>query len=69
MSYCQFENTRQDLQQCFAAIDNGDHLSDRELLQAKKMFEDIQGLFVDLGIDSVDEIVEVMNEILEEMNG
>ncbi|QST02810.1 hypothetical protein IMZ31_19870 (plasmid) [Pontibacillus sp. ALD_SL1] len=41
MSYCRFENTKRDVEDCLDAVRDGDIASQHELEKAKGMFEDI----------------------------
>ena len=39
MSYCRFENTSADLEDCCAALENGEGMSDREWIKAQYLKE------------------------------
>lgn len=39
MSYCRFENTLSDLEDCRDALDKGDSLSEREVRKAKALID------------------------------
>lgn len=55
MSYCRFQNTRKDLDDCIDAIQNGEELSYDEARAGKWMFDDFLDLCRHLGfIDSYD---------------
>lgn len=67
MSYCQFENTKQDMMQCLFAFGEGQKTSERECECAEYMFEQILGTMMDLGI--IDEYDgDLLHEYCQEMN-
>ena len=52
MSYCRFENTAGDVDDCIEALQEGESLSESELAAAKEMFTSIVDYMVDeVGID------------------
>lgn len=58
MSYCRFENTLSDLEDCRDALDRGDSLSEREVGKAKALIalcREIVGNYDDDYVDSLKE--------------
>ena len=67
MSYCRFNNTLIDLEDCFDAIERGlDDTSDSELRKCKRMLQRIADFFEDNGVD-IDR--DAFNEWIEEIDG
>ena len=66
MSYCRFQNTRRDLQDCIDALDNYEELSMEEFKACKHMLEDIFDFFARCGIvdyKNMDELKDFINSI------
>lgn len=51
MSYCRFHNTRLDMSECLEALNNGDAMSDEELLACKDMFSEIYEFLSSEGVE------------------
>lgn len=78
MSYCRFENTLGDLQECLNAIDDRDISSDREKTKAKKLLKImaeylVNGLIdvdenneINIDYDAIDELIEECGEVEED---
>ena len=65
MSYCRFNNTLIDLEDCFDAIENDlDDTSEEELRKCKRMLQRIADFFEDNGVD-IDR--DAFNEWIEEI--
>lgn len=50
MSYCRFNNTKMDLEDCFDALREGATLSNEEFRKCKQMFKNIIDFLEDEGI-------------------
>lgn len=64
MSYCRFNNTKMDLDDCLEALRNGEELSENEFRKCKQMFRNFFDFLYDEGI--VDEEIDEINERLED---
>lgn len=68
MSYCRFQNTRQDLDECIEAIRDGDEISREESRAGKRMFQSFLGLCQDYGIIEdfdVEAVFDLFNGMIE----
>jgi hypothetical protein len=72
MSYCRFENTLNDLRECFEALQNRDIESVREKKKARALLEEMAEFLVNEDLINTDEYDEVninyegMDELIEE---
>ena len=64
MSYCQFENTNRDLQECLKALEKRDVSSNSERRSAHRMLKSVckflagEGIIEDYDISVIDDIIE-----------
>jgi hypothetical protein len=58
MSYCRFENTLSDLEDCRDALDRGDSLSEREAKKAKALIDLCREIADNYDDDYVDSLKE-----------
>ena len=69
MSYCRFRNTRADLSDCLASMNEGETMSEAEATAGKAMFNEFLEFCYDYGIideridrGAVDEIFDTLTE-------
>lgn len=62
MSYCRFENTLSDLEDCRDALDRGEELSSREVRKAKALIDLCREIADNYDYDYVDSLTEEEEE-------